>query len=42
MQQILCREPHGRSLGGEFFLADDDLINEAWQKGNLTAKDYKE
>lgn len=41
MQEVLCQQPAGTSLGGEFFLAEPDLIEEAWQKGNLTAKDYK-
>lgn len=41
MQEILCREPHGKSLGGEFFLAETALIKEAWQKGNSTAKEFK-
>ncbi|MEX2202436.1 MAG: hypothetical protein WD711_13645 [Dongiaceae bacterium] len=41
MQEILCRQPAGISLGGEFFLAEFDLIKEAWQKGNSTAKEYK-
>ncbi len=41
MQTILCRLPSGGSLGREFFLADSDLILEAWQKGNLAAKEYK-
>ncbi|NKX63291.1 hypothetical protein HEP89_04205 [Labrenzia sp. 5N] len=41
MQDVLCREPDGRSLGGEFFLANNQLIEEAWTKGNLTAKEYK-
>lgn len=40
MQQVLCRKPNGCSLGGEFFLADVDLIEEAWQKGNNTAKEF--
>ncbi|WP_375599631.1 hypothetical protein [Devosia sp. Naph2] len=40
MQEILCRQPDGNSLGGEFFLADNALIEEAWQKGNITAKEY--
>ncbi len=41
MQEILCRPPHGESLGGEFFLASTDLIEEAWDQGNLVAKEYK-
>ena len=41
MQEILCRQPAGASLGGEFFLAESDLIDEAWQKGNLIAKEYR-
>lgn len=41
MQRILCTLPRGRSLGGEFFLADPDLIEEAWHKGNLVAKEHE-
>lgn len=41
MQEILCQQPVGKSLGGEFFLADTDLIDEAWNIGNLKAKEYK-
>ena len=41
VQEVLCRRPAGASLGGEFFLANYDLIEEAWQRGNLTAKEYK-
>lgn len=41
MQTVLCAEPAGRSLGGEFFLAEPDLIEEAWRKGNLAAREYK-
>jgi hypothetical protein len=41
MQSVLCRAPKGCSLGGEFFLAEPDLINEAWRKGNLAAKAHK-
>ncbi|MFL9828080.1 hypothetical protein [Rhodoplanes sp. SY1] len=41
MQGVLCSRSSGRSLGGEFFLADSDLVLEAWQKGNLAAKEYK-
>lgn len=41
MQQILCRAPPaGTSLGGEFFLADPDLVEEAWTEGNLKAGAY--
>lgn len=40
MQQILCRSPAGRSLGGEFFLADPDLVDEAWTEGNSKAGAY--
>ncbi len=40
MQDVLCRHPAGRSLGGEFFLAEPELIAEAWEKGNLKAKEY--
>jgi hypothetical protein len=41
MQEVLCRQPAGMSLGGEFFLAAPELIEEAWTKGNLAAKAYK-
>lgn len=41
MQRVLCTLPRGRSLGGEFFLADPTLIEEAWHTGNLTAKEHK-
>jgi hypothetical protein len=41
MQSVLGRPPRGWSLGGEFFLAEADLVNEAWRKGNLAAKTYK-
>jgi hypothetical protein len=41
MQEILCRQPDGFSLGGEFFLAESELIEEAWQRGNQIAKEYK-
>ena len=41
MQTVLCRLPAGRSLGGEFFLADPRLIEEAWRKGNRGARDHK-
>jgi hypothetical protein len=41
MQEVLCRLPGGRSLGGEFFLADAKLISEAWTAGNKAAKDFK-
>jgi len=40
MQHVLCRQPSGRSLGGEFFLADEALIEEAWQAGNEAARVY--
>ncbi len=30
----------GSSLGGEFFLADNDTIEAAWLKGNAAAKDF--
>lgn len=38
MQIILSQEPNGSSLGGEFFLALPDLVQEAWDKGNRAAK----
>lgn len=38
MQEVLCRRPAGWSLGGEFFLADRELIEEAWRRGNASAK----
>ncbi|MDA5630856.1 MULTISPECIES: hypothetical protein [Agrobacterium] len=41
MQEILCRDPDGMSLGGEFFLAETELILEAWHKGNYIAKEFK-
>lgn len=41
MQTVLCRSPGGSSLGGEFFLADAGLIEEAWTKGNSAAKEFK-
>ncbi len=41
MQRVLCTLPRGRSLGGEFFLADPSLIEEAWKEGNSAAKEYK-
>lgn len=41
MQTVLCRLPSGQSLGREFFLANIDLIEEAWRKGNLAAKEHK-
>ena len=41
MQSVLRRQPRGQSLGGEFFLADTMLIEEAWQNGNQAAKAYK-
>lgn len=40
MQQVLCTVG-GRSLGGEFFLADRELIDAAWKSGNQTARDHK-
>lgn len=41
MQRVLGRWPAGCSLGGEFFLATDSLIEEAWSAGNLAAKEYR-
>jgi hypothetical protein len=41
MQTVLCTEPQGRSLGGEFFLAETNLIDKAWGIGNATARDHK-
>lgn len=41
MQKTLCEMPDGRSLGGEFFLADTKLIQVAWEKGNYAAKVFK-
>lgn len=41
MQQILCGKPRGCSLGGEFFLAEPNLVQEAWDKGNHAAKVFK-
>jgi hypothetical protein len=41
MQRVLCTHKRGRSLGGEFFLAERTLIVEAWEKGNLAARAYK-
>ncbi len=40
MQQILSSRPRGRSLGGEFFLAEPTLIQDAWEQGNQSAKEY--
>ncbi|MCC6686730.1 MAG: hypothetical protein IT205_07055 [Fimbriimonadaceae bacterium] len=40
MQRTLCTQPRGRSLGGEFFLADPALIDEAWREGNSVAKEH--
>jgi len=40
MQKVLCRSGYGRSLGGEFFLAAADLIDEAWHAGNLASREY--
>jgi hypothetical protein len=41
MQAILQQQPDGRSLGGEFFLAQPNLIEQAWQAGNSAAKNHK-
>ncbi|QDL91079.1 GIY-YIG nuclease family protein [Paroceanicella profunda] len=41
MQKILCQKPKGCSLGGEFFLAESGLVQEAWDKGNHAAKVFK-
>jgi len=41
MQEALCTPSLARSLGGEFFLADPDFIQRAWQQGNGAAKAYK-
>lgn len=41
MQKILCQAPRGHSLGGEFFLADPNLVKDAWDKGNDAAKVFK-
>lgn len=41
MHRALNQFPKGTSLGGEFFLADADLIETAWQTGNRAAKDFK-
>lgn len=40
MHEILCRSPAGRSLGGEFFLAEPKLVKEAWDAGNSAAKKF--
>ncbi|MBX9614460.1 MAG: hypothetical protein K2X25_02580 [Caulobacteraceae bacterium] len=40
MQEVLCTLG-GRSLGGEFFLAERELIAAAWEKGNQAARDHK-
>lgn len=40
IQEVLCT-PGGRSLGGEFFLAERELIVAAWEKGNQAARDHK-
>lgn len=42
MQEVLCREPAGKSLGGEFFLAEPELIDEAWTQGNLAARNHRQ
>lgn len=42
MQEMLCKHPAGRSLGGEFFLANKDALAEAWHAGNAVAKGFKE
>ncbi len=34
------RDRRGRSLGGEFFLAEPALVEEAWEKGNRAAKEF--
>lgn len=41
MQQVLCEAPYARSLGGEFFLADPDQINKAWEAGNKAAQEFR-
>jgi hypothetical protein len=41
MQEVLCQPPGGRSLGGEFFLADTKLILDAWRIGNKAAKGFR-
>lgn len=41
MQNVLLRKPGGRSLGGEFFLADASLIEEAWTEGNSAAARFE-
>lgn len=41
MQEVLCQEPHSRSLGGEFFLSAPTAVKEAWEKGNQIAKEFK-
>lgn len=41
MQQVFCATTRGKSLGGEFFLVEEALIEEAWSKCNAAAKAYK-
>lgn len=41
MQRALNQQPRGTSLGGEFFLAEPDLIRTAWRDGNQAAKEFK-
>ena len=41
MQTILKKEPDGRSLDGEFFLASKKAIEAAWIAGNKAAKEFK-
>ncbi|MFC0340773.1 hypothetical protein [Paracoccus niistensis] len=41
MQEVLCREPYSQSLGGEFFLSDPAIIEEAWERGNKVAREYR-
>jgi hypothetical protein len=41
MQRVLCIAKRGRSLGGEFFLAEPALVEEAWYEGNSYAKAYE-
>ena len=40
MHTVLCTGPRGRSLGGEFFLAESALVAQAWDDGNYAAKEY--
>ncbi|WP_370336453.1 hypothetical protein [Parvularcula marina] len=42
MQELLFDPPNGISLGGEFFLAEPDLIEAAWGAGNETARGVQE